>query len=155
MSTSGKNRPHSAPCLKAGASCGHSVSAAHGPAGDKKVVLLVEDALTDAFAIGAMLQDHYQVVHVPHADQILAEVDRVKPSLVLMDIVLPGVSGFQATRLIKKQSPGRTVPVVICSSKEMATDRVWAGRCGADAYLVKPVNKARLLGVVRHLVEGG
>lgn len=121
---------------------------------DKKTVLLVEDSMTDAFAANDILYGHCKVVHITHANHILDEARRVRPDLVLMDIVMPGVSGFHAIRLLKSHEDTRGIPVVVCSGKEMATDKVWAGRCGANAYLVKPVNKTSLLGVVRALLGG-
>lgn len=114
----------------------------------KKTILLVEDSMTDAFVINDILYGHYRVVHIHHANNILKDVRFIRPDLVLMDIVMPGVSGFGATRILKQHHETRHIPLIVCSSKSMETDRIWARRNGADDYIVKPPSKLALLSKV-------
>ena len=72
----------------------------------------------------------------------------LKPDLILMDVVMPGMSGFQATRSLSKDPKTCNIPIIIVSTKDQQTDRMWGMRQGAKAYLVKPVNPAELLSAV-------
>jgi twitching motility two-component system response regulator PilH len=73
---------------------------------------------------------------------------------VLMDVVLPGQNGFQATRTLSRDSTTKDVPVIICSSKGQTTDKVWGLRQGAKNYLVKPVKQTELLAMIEALGQG-
>ena len=72
-----------------------------------------------------------------------------QPDLVLMDVVMPGVNGFQATRQITRDEDTKHIPVVIVSTKDQATDRVWGKRQGAIDYLIKPIEEKQLIDVIR------
>ncbi|MCC6716001.1 MAG: response regulator, partial [Gammaproteobacteria bacterium] len=72
-----------------------------------------------------------------------------KPDLVLMDVVMPGLNGFQATRSITRDEATKHIPVIICSTKDQETDKVWGMRQGAKDYIVKPVDKEELLRKIR------
>jgi twitching motility two-component system response regulator PilH len=73
------------------------------------------------------------------------------PDLVLMDVVMPGLNGFQATRSITKDEATKHIPVILCTTKDQETDKVWGMRQGAKDYIVKPVNKDELLQKIRAL----
>ena len=75
------------------------------------------------------------------------------PDLVLMDVVMPGMNGFQATRQISKGKETRHIPVVIVSTKDQATDRVWGKRQGASDYLTKPIDEQQLIDVIKQLLN--
>lgn len=75
------------------------------------------------------------------------------PDLVLMDVVMPGMNGFQATRQISKAKDTQHIPVVIVSTKDQATDRVWGKRQGASDYLTKPVDEQQLIDVIKQLLS--
>lgn len=121
--------------------------------GIKKTILLVEDSMTDAFAINDILYGHYRVVHITHANKITEDVRFVRPDLILMDVVMPGVNGFGATRMVKQNRDTKHIPVIVCSSKSIDADRIWAQRNGADEYIVKPVTKKELLGKVEGILR--
>ena len=117
-----------------------------------KNILLVEDSSTDRHVIGQMLtRGGYNVIAVDSAEQAMAQVGVVKPDLVLMDVVMPGQNGFQATRELSRNEATRQIPVIICTSKRQETDRVWGMRQGARDYIVKPIDEADLLARIRAL----
>lgn len=124
----------------------------------KRKILLVEDSMTIAVALSEMLSEHYRTEHINDANNILEDVILIRPDLILMDIVMPGVSGFGATRILKQHHETRHIPLIVCSSKSMETDRIWARRNGADDYIVKPPTKLALLskveGVLRNKLVG-
>jgi twitching motility two-component system response regulator PilH len=70
---------------------------------------------------------------------------RERPDLVLMDVVMPNLNGFQATRAISKDPSTSHIPVILVTTKDQDTDRVWGMRQGAKAYVTKPVNEAELV----------
>ena len=109
--------------------------------------------MTIAVALDRMLSEHYQVEHINDANNILDDVRLIRPDLILMDIVMPGVSGFSATRILKQHSETRDIPLIVCSSKSMETDHYWARRLGADDCVVKPPSKLDLLSKVEDLLR--
>ena len=119
----------------------------------KRKILLVEDSMTIALALSMMLDEHYDVEHIHDANNILDDVILIRPDLILMDIVMPGVSGFSATRILKQHHETRHIPLIVCSSKSMETDHYWARRLGADDCIVKPPSKSALLSKVEDLVR--
>lgn len=76
-----------------------------------------------------------------------------KPDLMLMDVMLPGISGFQATRQITKDPDTRAIPIVIVTTKDQVTDRVWGLRQGAKDYVMKPVNEAELTSKINAVLK--
>lgn len=109
-------------------------------------VLIVEDSSTDAHAYGRMLRGHGHVVHVANTgEQGLELAVRLQPDVILMDVVMPGVNGFEATRLLRRERATASIPIIILSTKAQDTDRIWGLRQGAIDYLVKPVGRAVLL----------
>jgi twitching motility two-component system response regulator PilH len=77
-----------------------------------------------------------------------------KPDLVLMDVVMPNLNGFQATRAISKAPETSHIPVVLVTTKDQETDRVWGMRQGAKAYITKPFNESELVTVINQLLGG-
>ncbi|MEO7727668.1 MAG: response regulator [Burkholderiales bacterium] len=118
-------------------------------------VLVVEDSPTDSKLLCDMLvKNGFGVVSVGSAEEALERVKQTKPDLVLMDVVLPGQNGFQATRTLSRDDTTKDVPVIICSSKGQTTDKVWGMRQGAKNYLVKPVKQSELLAMIATLGQG-
>ena len=76
------------------------------------------------------------------------------PDLILMDVVMPNLNGFQATRSIAKDASTSHIPVILVTTKDQETDKVWGIRQGAKAYLTKPVNEAALIKLVKELLPG-
>ena len=78
-----------------------------------------------------------------------------KPDLILMDVVMPNLNGFQATRAISKESTTAHIPVVLVTTKDQETDKVWGMRQGAKAYITKPFTESQLVEVINQLLSGG
>jgi twitching motility two-component system response regulator PilH len=78
-----------------------------------------------------------------------------KPDLILMDVVMPNLNGFQATRAISKEATTSHIPIVLVTTKDQETDKVWGMRQGAKAYITKPFNEAQLIEVINGLLNGG
>jgi twitching motility two-component system response regulator PilH len=81
----------------------------------------------------------------------VAQAKLSQPDLVIMDVVMPGMNGFQATRAITKDPQTQHIPVIICTTKDQETDKVWGVRQGAKDYVVKPINEAELLSKIAAL----
>ena len=77
------------------------------------------------------------------------------PDLILMDVVMPNLNGFQATRAISKEAATAHIPIVLVSTKDQETDKVWGMRQGAKAYITKPFNENQLVEVINGLLAGG
>ncbi len=86
-----------------------------------------------------------------NGDAAMIELERQKPDLILMDVIMPGKNGFQLTRQISKDERFADIPIIICTSKNQETDMVWGIRQGARAYVTKPINPAVLLEKIREL----
>jgi twitching motility two-component system response regulator PilH len=111
-----------------------------------KNVLVVDDSPTDSHLLTEMLRKHgYKVFTAGNGEEGIAAAKREKPDLVLMDIVMPGMSGFEATRTLSKDPETAAIPVIICSTKGQETDKAWGLRQGAKDYIVKPINEKVLL----------
>jgi twitching motility two-component system response regulator PilH len=111
-----------------------------------KNVLVVDDSPTDAHLISEILKKNgYQVITATSGEEGVAKAKSSKPDLILMDIVMPGMSGFEATRAITKDPDTSAIPVIICSTKGQETDKAWGLRQGAKDYLVKPINEKALM----------
>lgn len=116
-------------------------------------ILIVDDSPTEIHLLKTLLERHgYQVLEATSGDQGVALTTSTLPDLVLMDIVMPGLNGFQATRQISRNARTAHIPVVIVTSKNQETDRVWGERQGARGYLVKPIQESVLLGTIEDLL---
>ncbi len=117
-----------------------------------KNVLIVDDSATDTHLLGEMLKKNgYTVLTATSGEEGIAKAKKDKPDLVLMDIVMPGMSGFEATRAISKDPETSAIPVIICSTKGQETDKAWGLRQGAKDYIVKPIVEKVLMGKIRAL----
>ncbi len=108
-------------------------------------VLVVDDSKTELMFLTEILhQQGYQVRTAENAEQALTRLDEEKPDLILMDVVMPGQNGFQLTRSLARNTKFADVPIIMCTSKNQETDRVWGLRQGASDYITKPVNPQEL-----------
>lgn len=115
-------------------------------------ILVVDDSPTDRQHLSEMLSKNgFNVSTAESAEDALAKLKQSRPDLVLMDVVMPGQNGFQATRALAKDESTKNIPVILCSSKGQETDKVWGLRQGARDYVVKPVNPADLLAKIAAL----
>jgi twitching motility two-component system response regulator PilH len=104
-------------------------------------VLVVDDSPTEIFQFKNILEDlGHQVLTAENGRDGVAIAQSEQPDVVLMDIVMPDMNGFQATRQISRGDKTKHIPVIIVSSKDQETDKVWGARQGARGYLIKPVD---------------
>jgi twitching motility two-component system response regulator PilH len=117
-----------------------------------KRVLVVDDSPTERFFLTDLLRKNgYDVTSAENGEQGVAMAKADKPDLILMDVVMPGLNGFQATRQISRDPITQGVPVIMCTTKDQETDRVWGMRQGATDYVTKPVVVDELLAKIRAL----
>jgi twitching motility two-component system response regulator PilH len=117
-----------------------------------KSILIVDDSATDRQYLSDLLSKNgFKVATAQNAEEALAKAKQLRPDLVLMDIVMPGQNGFQATRTLSKDEATRQIPIIICTSKGQDTDKAWGMRQGARDYIVKPVSGPELLAKISAL----
>jgi len=111
-----------------------------------KKILIVDDSPTERHVLLEFLQRHgYQVLVAEDGESGIAMAKQERPDLILMDVVMPGINGYQATRTLTRDEATQHIPVIMCTSKNQNTDKIWGMRQGAQDYLVKPVDPAALL----------
>jgi len=117
-------------------------------------ILIVDDSPTETYKFTAMLEKHgHQVLKAGNGADGVALAAQEKPDAVLMDIVMPGMNGFQATRQLSKDPATKDIPVIIVTTKDQETDKVWGTRQGAKSYLVKPVEEDDLIRVLDDVLK--
>lgn len=113
-------------------------------------VMIVDDSPTDVLSLRKILtRAGYTVIEASSGTDALPLIREKQPDCVVMDVVMPGMNGFQATRTLSRDPRTASIPVIVCSSKDQEADRVWALRQGAREYLVKPVKESDLLAKIR------
>lgn len=113
-------------------------------------ILIVEDTPSEMELISHYLrEDGYSVVGVVTAQEALSRSVDIKPSVIITDVVMPGMSGFELCRSLKKHPVTETIPVIICTSKNQEIDRLWGMKQGANAYLTKPFTREQLIKAVK------
>lgn len=119
-------------------------------------ILIIEDSPTDTRVFTTLLEKNgHQVIAAGSAEDGIAAARKDKPDLVLMDVILPGMNGFQATRALTRDPETAGIPIIIVSTKGMETDRVWGLRQGARDYIVKPPNERDLIDRIATLLGAG
>ena len=119
-------------------------------------ILIVDDSPSQLMGIRRIVEKlgHEALT----AEDGAAGVDVAKrelPDLILMDVVMPNLNGFQATRSISREPTTKHIPVILVTTKDQETDRMWGMRQGAKAYLTKPFSEDELAeAITRHLVAG-
>jgi twitching motility two-component system response regulator PilH len=109
-------------------------------------ILIVDDSPTERYYLTDILvKNGFSVSTADNGEDALLKMRAERPELILMDVVMPGANGFQVTRSIARDPELAAVPVIICSSKNQETDRIWGMRQGARDYFVKPVDPVQLL----------
>jgi two-component system, chemotaxis family, response regulator PixH len=116
-------------------------------------VLLVEDSLTEAEIITRYLhQVGVKVVSAKSCEEAVEKMLNERPDLIVLDVILPGQSGFELCRELKGDPDTVAIPVVICSTKDTEADKLWGNLLGADAYIPKPVDQQEFQQTVRRLM---
>ncbi len=117
-----------------------------------KKILIVDDSPTERHFLGELLtKNGFQVLTLESGEEAVARTAELSPDLILMDVVMPGMNGFQATRTISRNEATKNIPIIMCTSKNQETDMVWAKRQGAVEYVVKPIDPQELLGKIAAL----
>lgn len=113
-------------------------------------VLVVEDTPSEMELINSYLKDSgYLVINASDAKEALDKATQLKPDVVITDVVMPGMSGFELCRSLKKNPGTEKLPIIVCSSKNQELDRLWAMKQGADAYVTKPFNRDDIVKAVK------
>ena len=118
-------------------------------------ILIVDDSPTEIHVLTTILEKAgHQVLTAPNGEEGVATARAEKPDLILMDVVMPGMNGFQATRTLSKDAETSAIPIIIVTTKDQETDRVWGLRQGAKDYVTKPVDETELLDKMKALIAG-
>ncbi|MGB0721538.1 MAG: response regulator [Gammaproteobacteria bacterium] len=116
-------------------------------------ILIVDDSPTEIHVLKGMLEKHGHQVSVANSGEEGIEAAKsLMPDLILMDIVMPGMNGFQATREISKTEATSRIPIIVVTTKDQDTDRMWSLRQGAKEFLTKPVDEDDLIGKLNSLL---
>ena len=119
------------------------------------LVLIVDDSPTEVHVLTTFLERNgFEIQTAENGADGVARARELKPDVVLMDVVMPGMNGFQATRELSKDPDTASIPVVMVTTKSQETDKIWGMRQGAVEYLVKPVSEDQLIEKVRAAMEG-
>ncbi|MFT4798607.1 MAG: twitching motility two-component system response regulator PilH [Candidatus Azotimanducaceae bacterium] len=117
-------------------------------------VLVVDDSPTEIYQFKHMLESlGHEVITADNGRDGVALANEEQPDCVLMDIVMPDMNGFQATRQICRGDTTSHIPVIIVSSKNQETDKVWGERQGASGYITKPVDKPELVSIMSKVMS--
>jgi twitching motility two-component system response regulator PilH len=117
------------------------------------LIMIVDDSPTEVHVLKTALEKHgFDTVS---ASDGLSLAREVRPDLIFMDVVMPRVNGYQATRTLTRDPQTKSIPVVMITTKDQETDRIWGMRQGAVDYLVKPVTEAVLVAKAQEVLERG
>ena len=118
-------------------------------------ILVVDDSATQLQQMSKVLKKHgHEIITAVDGVQAVATATSELPDIILMDVVMPNLNGFQATRQITQGSKTAHIPVIMLSGKDQETDKVWATRQGAKGYFIKPPDENDLLDTINSLLAG-
>ncbi|GAP98851.1 two-component response regulator [Leptolyngbya sp. NIES-2104] len=113
-------------------------------------VLVIEDTPSEMELLSHYLRESgYSVIGLVSAKDAVNKAIEIKPDVIITDVVMPGMSGFELCRSLKKNPETQKVPIIICTSKGQEIDRLWGMRQGADVYITKPFTREQLIRAVR------
>lgn len=116
-------------------------------------VLVIDDVPSQQDLICRMLQEGgLNVSRASNGEEALRSIHQEKPDLLVLDVVMPRMSGFEVLREIRADATTKRLPVVLCTTQNTDYDKAWGMKLGADAYLTKPFSEAELLRIVRRLL---
>lgn len=116
-------------------------------------ILIIDDSPTEVQVFTRMLEKGgFRVTHATNAEDGIAQVKSQHPDLVIMDVIMPGMNGFQATRTLSRDSETSDIPILIVTTKAMESDRMWGLRQGARDFMTKPVDSRALLARIQGLL---
>ena len=118
------------------------------------LVMIVDDSPTEVHVMKTALEKHgFETVSATSGSECITLAREMHPDLILMDVVMPDVNGFQATRTLNRDPSTKSIPVVMVSTKSQETDRIWGLRQGAVDYLVKPVTATDLIAKAEEILN--
>lgn len=113
-------------------------------------ILIVDDSPTESYLLRRFFESNgYEVSEACNGQEGIDVAKVQQPDLIIMDVVMPGLNGFQATRELGRRKETVDIPVIMYSAKNQVTDRLWALQQGASAYLIKPVSEKILLSTIQ------
>jgi twitching motility two-component system response regulator PilH len=116
--------------------------------------MIVDDSPTEVHVMRTALEKHgFETLSASDGSECLNLVKEVQPDLIFMDIVMPGLNGFQATRSLSRDPRTKSIPVIMVSTKNLETDRIWGMRQGAVDYLIKPVDASDLVAKANEILR--
>lgn len=117
-------------------------------------ILVIDDSPTETYRFREILQRNgYEVLEAATGADGISVARAELPDLILMDVVMPGMNGFQATRQLTRGAETKHIPIIIVSTKDQETDRVWGKRQGARDYLTKPIEETSLIRVIHQILS--
>ncbi len=117
-------------------------------------VLVIDDSPSEMAKFRDILaRNNFQILEATNGEQGCQMAAEYLPDVILMDVVMPEMNGFQATRKITRGKTTAHIPVVMISTKNQETDRVWGKRQGAKEYMTKPVDESELIRIIRTVTE--
>lgn len=117
----------------------------------KKILIADDSATIRHFLIETLAKAGYEISTAQTGEEAVSKAQKELPDLIIMDIVMPGMNGYEATRVITKNESTKHIPVIMLTSKDMETDRIWAKQQGATEFINKPIDSSTLIGTIRAL----
>lgn len=118
------------------------------------LIMIVDDSPTEVHVMRTALEKHgFQTMSAADGTECLSLAREVRPDLIFMDVVMPGLNGFQTTRTLTRDPQTKSIPVVMITTKGQETDRIWGMRQGAVDYLVKPVGESDLIAKAQEVLK--
>lgn len=118
-------------------------------------ILIVDDSPTEIHVLKSILEkNNFEVLVANDGEAGIKMAKEQRPDLILMDVVMPGLNGFQATRKISKDPDTGSIPVILVTTKDQETDKLWGMRQGAKDYVVKPADEGDLIAKINTLLGG-
>jgi twitching motility two-component system response regulator PilH len=118
-------------------------------------VLIIDDSPTEVHVLKTWLEKNgFGTITAESGEEGIEKAKAEKPDAIIMDVVMPGMSGFQATRQLSKDPETSRIPVVMVTTKDQETDKIWGMRQGAVAYLPKPVTEKQLVDKIKEVIAG-
>ena len=117
------------------------------------VILIIDDSPTELHLFQGMLErGGFETLVADSGEEGIRTAQNARPDCILMDVVMPGMNGFQATRQLTRDPKTSSIPVIMITTKDQETDKIWGMRQGAVDYIVKPVSEKELLGKIKSVM---
>jgi CheY-like chemotaxis protein len=123
------------------------------PMGKKKKILVVDDTEFNRDLVVQLLEDEFELIIAQNGAEGLKQTQDQRPDLILMDLGMPIMDGWEATRKIKANDELRHIPIIAVTSHAMTGDEVEARKAGCDDYLPKPIDEDELLKKIRKFLD--